>query len=164
MDKYSSDSSRDASTRDRKKKSKKSDHSSKKKSKKDKKEKHKRRRYDSSDEEDSQPIIKRQQVDNSSEGPGPETKAAVDELEPPGAADALYISKPVSKLDFFNHLLRDESMKGQVGTAHAVGREANAASAASNQDWTCPKCSTSNFKNSNQCQKCHALKRLSQYR
>lgn len=75
-------------------------------------------------------------------------------------------STTVSKLDFFEILRRKEARTDPIGTVHALGRKDAAAgpSGTNKGDWTCPKCSTSNFKNSNQCSKCHALKRLSQYR
>jgi hypothetical protein len=74
--------------------------------------------------------------------------------------------KKISKLEFFASLKYSEDKKGVVGTVHARGKRDNdnVASAGNPGDWTCPKCSTSNFKNSNQCQKCHALKRITQYR
>lgn len=75
-------------------------------------------------------------------------------------------SKKMSKLEFFASLKNSEDKKGVVGTVHARGKRDGdiAVSGGNAGDWSCPKCSTSNFKNSNQCQKCHALKRITQYR
>ena len=167
MDSDSSRSgSRERSSHDKKRKrDRKHDHSSRKhksekKGKKEKKEK--RRRHDSSDEDET-PILKRQSMAAEDAPPN----ASGDCPRPAAAAEAqeAAAAKPVSKVDFFNQLLQEENKKGQIGTAHAVGKDNGVAGAASgSNDWECPKCSTSNFKNSNQCQKCHALKRMSTYR
>jgi rubredoxin len=79
------------------------------------------------------------------------------------------VEPKVSKSDFFAQLRLQESRRGAVGTVHAKGK-ASASSgsgpalAGASQDWTCPKCGASNYKHFNECQKCHALKRLTTYR
>ena len=70
-----------------------------------------------------------------------------------------------SKSDFFAKLLAQEKSKPPVGTFHTVGKKASdMQTAEASKDWTCPKCSTSNYRHSHQCQKCKAIKRLTEWR
>ena len=69
-----------------------------------------------------------------------------------------------STLDFFAQLHRAEAQKPALGTIHATGRTASEAHAKASSDWECQKCGESNFSNSADCRKCHALKRLTTYR
>ncbi len=69
-----------------------------------------------------------------------------------------------SKLDFFSKLMAKERLAPRVGTFHAVGKKSDNGSAEVSKDWTCPKCSTSNYRHSHQCQKCKAVKRMSDWR
>jgi hypothetical protein len=100
---------------------------------------------------------------DSSANSGPITTTATTTVT---ASVTTTMTKTVSRMDFFKQLAEEEGKKGQVGTAHAVVKDSYGSepSDGTSQDWVCPKCSKSNFKNSNQCQKCHALKRMSQFR
>lgn len=70
-----------------------------------------------------------------------------------------------SKTDFFAELLARENSKPPVGTFHAVGKKTTEASLGeASRDWTCHKCLTSNYRHSHQCQKCKAMKRMSEWR
>jgi hypothetical protein len=149
-----------------------------------KKKSHKRRRHDSSSSESDDSVAKQRprrhdspeikeeelphrtralpsNLDIAPREQSP-THTASSEPAPPVIGDAT----TVSKLDFFEMLRRKEASVGPIGTVHSLGRKDSTAGASgvNKGDWICPKCSTSNFKNSNQCSKCHALKRLSQYR
>lgn len=75
----------------------------------------------------------------------------------------------ISKMDFFAQLRMQESRRGSVGTVHAKSKASasggmSATAGPASQDWNCPKCGASNYKHFNECQKCHALKRLTTYR
>jgi trehalose/maltose hydrolase-like predicted phosphorylase len=72
----------------------------------------------------------------------------------------------VSKSAFFASLFAAESRKPATGTIHAVGKKSGMESdkKSSTGDWECPKCCSSNFKQSIQCHKCKAMKRMSSYR
>lgn len=159
MDVYARDSSRERNPREKKMKKDRS-HDRSKKSKKDKIDKSKRRRHDSSDEDDIHPDPKRTHAEDLLDASRHRVPSPVE----PRTVVAPAASIPASKIDFFSQLIKEESKKGQIGTAHAVGKDKNQLPTSSSQDWICPKCSTSNFKNSNQCQKCRALKRMSTYR
>jgi rubredoxin len=93
-------------------------------------------------------------------------KSTADSLNLTGAPEA----PKISKSDFFAQLRMQESRRGVVGTVHAKGKSSGpgvtggAPGTAPSQDWTCPKCGASNYKHFNECQKCHALKRLTTYR
>jgi hypothetical protein len=71
-----------------------------------------------------------------------------------------------SKSDFFAKLFAKEKLAPPVGTFHATGKKSDEAHAPheSTTDWLCPKCNTSNYRHSHQCQKCKAVKRLSVWR
>ena len=69
-----------------------------------------------------------------------------------------------STLDFFAQLHRAEAQKPALGTIHATARTTSEVDTKASSDWECQKCGESNFSNSADCRKCHALKRLTTYR
>ena len=74
-----------------------------------------------------------------------------------------------SKLDFFAKLTATEASKPSVGTMHAnaarmekiIEREAVKNGQG---EWVCAKCGATNIKYNVSCEKCHAAKRLKEYR
>ena len=78
--------------------------------------------------------------------------------------DASSSSTSGGALSFFAQLHREEAQKPALGTIHAAGRTVSEARAKASTDWECQKCGESNFSNSADCRKCHALKRLTTYR
>jgi hypothetical protein len=95
-----------------------------------------------------------------------ETKESTEENEVvPSPAAELSIAA-TSKSDFFAKLFAKEKLAPPVGTFHATGKKSDESHAPheSTTDWLCPKCNTSNYRHSHQCQKCKAVKRLSAWR
>jgi hypothetical protein len=83
------------------------------------------------------------------------------------SAEAPTLETKLSKAKYFAKLLEAESNKPQTGTIHSVGKKQDGGTetkATNSGDWECPRCCTSNFKNSIQCQKCKGMKRMSTYR
>ena len=74
----------------------------------------------------------------------------------------------VNVLDFFAKLQEAESKKEKVGTVHARRKDpypySSKETSGNKGDWNCPKCETTNFKHSIQCTRCHAMKRITEYR
>jgi hypothetical protein len=135
-----------------------------KKKKEKKKKKSKKRRRTSSDEIEHQHSDNqsRPEISNNSLSVGLALENADGEIFQPPTS----VSLPAkSKSDFFEKLLAQEKSKPPVGTFHAVGKKtSDMQSAEASKDWTCPKCSTSNYRHSHQCQKCKAIKRLTEWR
>ena len=77
--------------------------------------------------------------------------------------------KPVSKVSFFAQLRASEASKPSVGTLHAnaarmekiIEKEAIKYGVG---EWICVKCNATNIKYNVTCEKCHAMKRLKEYR
>ena len=65
---------------------------------------------------------------------------------------------------FFDALKESEAQKESVGTIHAIGGDQRKVVEETSDDWNCYKCNASNFKQSIQCHKCHAMRRLNDYR
>ena len=67
---------------------------------------------------------------------------------------------------FFAQLQSEEAKKDSVGTVHATGGEQQKVDqdAQGRDDWTCYKCNATNFKQSIECHKCRAMRRLNDYR
>lgn len=100
-----------------------------------------------------------------------ETKESTEEnqLPSPASVPAPAAGLPIaatSKSDFFAKLFAKEKLAPPVGTFHATGKKSDESHAPheSTTDWLCPKCNTSNYRHSHQCQKCKAVKRLSAWR
>jgi hypothetical protein len=86
--------------------------------------------------------------------------------EPAVAPAALTQIAATSKSDFFSKLLAKEKRAPPVGTFHATGKKSDSQGSGSDSstDWLCPKCNTSNYSHSHQCQKCKAVKRMTVWR
>mmetsp|Transcript_6322 Transcript_6322/g.9547 ORF Transcript_6322/g.9547 Transcript_6322/m.9547 type:complete len:150 (-) Transcript_6322:44-493(-) len=141
----------------------------KKSKKKDNKHKKKRKHKHSDDErssyDDTDRIKKPKNTDSPVNGETVSLSSNTEEENTHIDTDNTVTQKPAvkSKADFFASLLAREKAKPPIGTFHAVGKKADTEAEAS-KDWTCPKCMTSNYRHSHQCQKCKAIKRLSEWR
>jgi len=87
-------------------------------------------------------------------------------LKPPNCDLNFCSSSGLSKHDFFKELISLESRKPIVGTIHTAKKNqaVNLLENLKSNDWNCSKCSTSNFRQSSQCQKCGALKKITEWR
>jgi hypothetical protein len=136
----------------------------KKEKKKSKKRKH---RHDdsSSDNDDGKKSSNRRRGEETSEADLPVAQQLT--IEPPAPQDnsSTKTESSKAKADFFAQLLARENAKPPVGTCHAVGKKnAEGESTENSRDWNCHKCLTSNYRHSHQCQKCKAMKRMSEWR
>ena len=61
---------------------------------------------------------------------------------------------------FFDQLKEAEAGKPQVGSIHAMGHQPGNKEQEKNDDWECYKCNTNNFKQSIECTKCKAMRKL----
>lgn len=125
---------------------------------------HKRPRRDSSSDEEKSEISETSQAKSMiSSADMAESK----EIEPKTEEEGP-VATSVSKQAFFAQLLAKEGSKGSksVGTVHALGKreQESTQQAANSGDWECYKCGTSNFRQSVQCHKCKAMKRLTEWR
>ncbi|CAM9353365.1 unnamed protein product [Choristocarpus tenellus] len=71
------------------------------------------------------------------------------------------------KKDFFNELRQQEAKKGRLGTVHASTKPVGGTShpvLEKSRDWDCLKCGKSNYRKASECDKCHALKRMTLWR
>lgn len=74
----------------------------------------------------------------------------------------------VLQSDFFATLKAREAAVGPVGTFHATGRRRDDGKLEPEDglstDWSCHKCAASNFRQTVQCHKCKAMKRMTTWR
>jgi hypothetical protein len=77
----------------------------------------------------------------------------------------LFSISNITAKDFFTTLQEIESRNMFVGTVHTKTKDPMGPQKRENSgDWNCAKCGTTNFKHTVQCTKCHAMKRISEYR
>jgi hypothetical protein len=99
--------------------------------------------------------------------PEPESISSAETKEEKAEAAVAAITQiATSKTDFFSQLLAKEKRAPPVGTFHATGKKSDTPSGGADlsTDWLCPKCNTSNYRHSHQCQKCKAVKRMTTWR
>ena len=68
---------------------------------------------------------------------------------------------------FFAKLTHQEMNKPKIGSIHSIGKKrdiSKMSTVVSSGDWECVKCSTTNFKNCIQCQKCKSMKKMTEWR
>ena len=83
----------------------------------------------------------------------------------PSEAIPIAIEKSSTKVSFFAQLKAAEASKPAIGTIHAnAARMEKEAIKNGVGEWVCGKCNTTNIKYNVTCEKCHAMKRLKEYR
>ena len=158
-----------------------------KKTKKEKKSKKakKRRRHDSISESDSPEKRQRHDSEHDSDSDSVDSDTAEFEKQEIGGiddredrkgidetsrneydAEVVTVAANKSKLTFFQELLLKEGKAQPIGTFHSTGKKqkTEAEQASNSGDWLCHKCQFKNQKYSQQCGKCKAMKKMTEYR
>jgi len=132
-----------------------------------------KKRHDSSDESEDSDAIKFRRRKLNSDDNSKESSIvndidislnSKDDISHPINTSKVEGDSQLSTKDFFAKLMLKEINQPRIGTVHHIGKKADGVSERSSNDWLCPKCGTSNFRQSIQCTKCRCLKKITEWR